>query len=133
MRRPNPGGAMITTMQAVSRKVNLRVGGHRSDTRLDIRESTPDWSSFTGPTPKARVQPVHHTAQVTGGSLHCVVPNAATSRSLAWNATRPPGSPETKPEERAWPGWKPGLKNHTRERLRGQRDRDQRHREKVDS
>jgi hypothetical protein len=68
-----------------------------------------------GPTPKARVQPVHHTARVTGGSLHCVVPNAATSRSLAWNATRPPGSPETKPEERAWPGWKSGLKPHTRE------------------
>jgi hypothetical protein len=65
MRRPNPGGAMITTMQAASRKVNLRVGGHRSDIRLDIRESTPDWSSFTGPTPKARVQPVHHTARVT--------------------------------------------------------------------
>jgi hypothetical protein len=41
MRRPNPGGAMITTMQAVSRKVNLRVGGHRSDIRLDIWESTP--------------------------------------------------------------------------------------------
>ena len=133
MRRPNPGGAMITTMQAVSRKVNLRVGGHRSDIRLDIWESTPDWSPFTGPTPKAHVQPVHHTARVTGASLHCVVPNAATSRSLAWNATRPPGSPETKPEERAWPGWKPGLKNHTRERLRGQRDRDQRHREKVGS
>ena len=29
MRHPIPGVAMITTTQAVSREVNLRVGGHR--------------------------------------------------------------------------------------------------------
>jgi hypothetical protein len=92
--------------------VSADIGG---DIRLDIRESTPDWSPVTEPTPKTHVQPVHHTVRVTVGSLHRVVPNAATSRSLAWNANRPPGSPENKLEERAWPGWKPGLKTHTRE------------------
>ncbi len=47
------------------------IGG---DIRLDIWESTPDWSPFTEPAPKARVQPIHHTVRVTGGSLHYVVP-----------------------------------------------------------
>lgn len=47
------------------------IGG---DIRLDIRESTPDWSPVTEPTPKTRVQPVHHTVRVTAGSLHRVVP-----------------------------------------------------------
>jgi hypothetical protein len=51
--------------------VSTDIGG---DIRLAIWASNPEWSPFTEPAPKARLQAGHHTVRATGGSLNYVVP-----------------------------------------------------------
>ena len=94
MRYPIPGSAMITPTQAVSWEVIFVSADIAGDIRLDIRESTPDWSLFTEP--KARVQRVHHAVRVH-------------------RRESPPRSAGTQRRAAHWPGTPPG--HHVRQRL----------------
>ena len=96
------------------------IGG---DIRLAIWASTPEWSPFTEPAPKARLQPGHHTVRATGGSLNYVVPQHSDEPFTGLE--RRPAT--TFAKDLSQKSGLAGLEART------QRDRDQRHREKVDT